>query len=172
VTPARALSIAMIAIAVLISTREIGAFAQFPRGLLAAAPRTQPDRNFCLIQTRPLSFGVYDSLATGHLDALAQVIYSCGNQARNIRVELGTGYANQFDRHMASGIGEVLNYNVYLDATRRTIWGNGTNGTDVYFASNPPNGTPVVLPVFGRIFDRQNVEAGEYFDSIHVVILF
>jgi spore coat protein U-like protein len=72
---------------------------------------------------------------------------------------------------MLSATGE-LRYNVYLDATRRTIWGNGTNGTDVYFVSNPANRTPVVVPVFGRIFERQNVEAGEYFDGIHVVILF
>jgi spore coat protein U-like protein len=172
VTPARSLLVAIVAVALLIGDRPISVIAQFPRGLLAAAPRTQPDRNFCIIETRPLSFGSYDSLATGDLDALAQVIYVCDNQARNIRIEMATGYANQFDRHMSSGGLDRLNYNIYLDATRRTIWGNGTHGTDVFFASNPPNRTPTVVPVFGRIFDGQDVEAGEYFDSINVVILF
>jgi spore coat protein U-like protein len=65
-----------------------------------------------------------------------------------------------------------LNYNIYLDATRRTIWGNGAGITQVYIDTNPPNATPVIVPAFGRIFARQNVESGQYADSVHTVILF
>jgi spore coat protein U-like protein len=42
----------------------------------------------------------------------------------------------------------------------------------VYFASNPANGTPVVVPVYARLPGRQNIEAGQYADVVHVVILF
>ena len=66
----------------------------------------------------------------------------------------------------------ILEYNIYLDATRRIIWGNGTNGTDVYVDSSPPNRTPVVVPLFGRIFGMQDAPAGEYRDSLLARVVF
>ncbi len=50
------------------------------------------------------------------------------------------------DRTMAGPSFETLHYNVYLDATHRTIWGDGTNGTEFYFDAHPPNGRPVTVP--------------------------
>jgi spore coat protein U-like protein len=67
---------------------------------------------------------------------------------------------------------EVLSYNIYLDATRRTIWGTGVGVTEVYADLNPPTGTPVVVPVYGRIFGRQDVTAGSYQDVVPVRIEF
>ena len=65
-----------------------------------------------------------------------------------------------------------LKYNIYLDATHRTIWGNGVDITQVYIDSHPPNGTPVIVPAYGRIFARQNPVAGQYYDSVIAAILF
>ena len=53
-----------------------------------------------------------------------------------------------------------------------TVWGNGEGSTDVYFDANPPVGTPVIVPAFGRIFGRQDVEAGQYADNVPVRIVF
>jgi spore coat protein U-like protein len=119
-----------------------------------------------------LSFGNYDPEANADLDALAQVIYTCNNHASKIRIEMTTGTSNQFDRYMSSGATDRLFYNIYLDSTHQTIWGQGLYGTDVYFESNPPNGTPVVVPAFGRVRRGQNVEPGEYLDALTVRILF
>ena len=169
-TPARSLLIAVVAVA-LVGARP-GAEAQFPRGLMAGPPADKAPA-FCAIETRPLSFGVYDPQESTNLDALAQVIYTCNNKGKKIRIEMSPGLQSQFDRAMSAGTGqEFLRYNIYLDATRQTIWGNGTNGTDVYFESNPPNGTPVVIPAYGRIPARQNVPPGEYYDVLNVVVLF
>ena len=169
-TPARSLTIALLAVVVLILARP-GAEAQFPHGLLAA-PGVK-GQGVCTIETRPLSFGNYDTEANGALDAVAQVIYTCDNQAKKIRIEMTTGYSNQFTpRYMSAGPGATLNYNVYLDATHQTIWGQGAFGTDVYYENNPPNGTPVVIPAYGRIPARQNVEPGEYVDVLNVRVLF
>ena len=55
---------------------------------------------------------------------------------------------------------DILEYNIYLDATHQTVWGNGVGGTEVYIDLNPPLETPVIVPVFGRIFGRQDVAAG------------
>ena len=60
----------------------------------------------------------------------------------------------------------------YLDATHRTIWGDGTNGTDYYYDAHPPNRTPVIVPAYGRIRALQDVEAGQYADVLPVRILF
>jgi spore coat protein U-like protein len=171
-TPARAVTVALLASAVLVGTRP-GAEAQFPRGLLAAAPREKPDKGFCTIETRPLSFGIYDPEANADVHAVAQVIYTCDNQAKKIRIEMTTGAANQFSpRHMSATATDHLDYNIYLDSTHQTIWGQGLYGTDVYYQNNPPNGTPVVVPAYGRIPARQQPAPGNYADVLTVRVLF
>jgi spore coat protein U-like protein len=170
VTPARALLIAMLALAVLIVARP-GAEAQFPRGLLASSPRADPRRGVCSIDTRPLSFGNFDPEANANLDAVAQVIYICDNQAKKIRIDMSAGTSNTFDRSMSNG-GYNLYYNIYLDPTHRTVWGDGVLGTEVYHDSNPPNGTPVVVLAYGRIPARQDPVPGQYTDTVTVRVLF
>ena len=171
----RSLFIAIVATVLLIAPRS-GAEAQFPRGLLAAAPRADPKRGSCTIETRPLSFGNFDPEAGANLDAVAQVIYTCDNQAKKIRIEMTTGQANQFSpRRMTAGTGlDFLDYNIYLDATRQTIWGQGAYGTDVYYVNNPPNGTSVIVPAYGRIPGRQTLSPapGQYIDALTVRVLF
>jgi spore coat protein U-like protein len=67
---------------------------------------------------------------------------------------------------------EDLEYNIYLDATHRQVWGTGEGPTLAYIDTNPPNRTPVIVPAFGRIFGRQDVPAGPYGDNVPVRILF
>jgi len=173
-TPFRSLFIAIVATVLLIVPRS-GAEAQFPRGLLAGAPRADPKKGSCTIETRPLSFGNYEPEANADLDAVAQVIYTCDNQAKKIRIEMTTGQANQFNpyRRMSAGTGmDFLDYNVYLDATRQTVWGQGLYNTDVYYENNPPNGTPVIVTAYGRIPARQDPAPGQYVDVLTVRVLF
>jgi len=169
VTLARPLLIAVVAVTLLVCARP-GAEAQFPRGLMAAGPEGK--KGACTIETRPLSFGIYDPEANADLDALAQVIYTCDNQAKKIRIEMTTGSSNQFDRYMFLDATTHLYYNIYLDSTHRTIWGQGLYGTDVYYQNNPPNGTPVVVPAYGRIRRGQDAPPGNYVDLLTVRILF
>jgi spore coat protein U-like protein len=172
VTPLRSLIVALLAFGILIGARA-AAEAQFPRGLLAGPPGDdRTNVSLCSIATRPLSFGVYDPSANADLDAVAQVIYTCNNKGKNIRIEMAPGTSNQFDRAMSVGFQDRLNYNVYLDATHRTVWGNGTNGTDALLVANPANSTPVIVPAYGRVFAGQDVNPGEYRDILNVVILF
>ena len=171
-TPFRLLFVAMIATVLLVGARS-GAEAQFPRGLMAAGPKDKPEgAAVCTIETRPLSFGTYDPEANAELNALAQVIYTCNNHAKKIRIEMTTGLSNQFDRYMFAGATDRLYYNIYLDSTHATIWGQGLYGTDVYYQNNPPNGTPVVVPAYGRIRARQDVPPGNYVDILTVRVLF
>ena len=67
---------------------------------------------------------------------------------------------------------EVLQYNLYRNAARTTIWGDGTGGTSVYSLANPPNNSNVNLTIYGRIPAQQDVSAGNYSDTVSAVINF
>jgi spore coat protein U-like protein len=179
-TPARSLLIAMLAVVLLIGTRPISGDEQFPRGLLSAADPRVPSRS-CTIETRPVSFRPYDPLADEDVDAIGQIIYTCDNggifrakpEEKGIRIEMAQGAGNSFAPRRMIGLGfEDLDYNLYLDATHRLVWGTGEGPTQVYIDAHPPNSTPVTVPVFGRIFGRQDVPAGPYADNVPVRILF
>jgi spore coat protein U-like protein len=178
VRSARFLLVATVAVAVLIGARPSARDGQFPRGLMSTAPTAVVG---CTIETRPLSFGTYDQSAETDVDATAQVIYTCTNDLLSgpgvrgvtIRIEMTQGFGNSFDPRRMTGPGfETLDYNIYLDARYRTIWGTGVGRTQVYRDVHPPNQTPVVVTVYGRIFARQDVSAGAYVDSIRVGIVF
>jgi spore coat protein U-like protein len=151
-----------------------GAREQFPRGLMATP--SSADKG-CTIETRPVSFGNYDTTQHNSLHAQGQVIYTCGTHVdgrtpvKNIRIEISMGGAGSYDRRMSSGT-ERLFYNLYLDADHRTVWGDGSGGTDYYFDPSPPNKKPVTVTVYGRINAQQDVSLGQYSDMLQVKILF
>ncbi len=61
----------------------------------------------------------------------------------------------------------ALQYNLYLDAARTTIWGNGSGGTSTL---NAPSGGNQTVSVYGRVFPLQDVSVGICSDSILVTI--
>jgi spore coat protein U-like protein len=67
---------------------------------------------------------------------------------------------------------DFLDYNIYLDTSHHQVWGTGEGPTLAYVDAHPPNGTPVTVPAFGRIFARQDVSWGPYTDTVPVRILF
>ncbi len=180
--PVRSLLIAVVGVVLLIGARPTAWDEQFPRGLMSA-PEPQTSRS-CTIETRPLSFGIYDEFAPADKDATGEIIYTCENgngngpgtrakpEDQGIRIEMAQGASNSFAPRRMFGLGSELEYNIYLDATRRTVWGTGEGPTQVYIDTHPPNRTPVVVWAFGRIFARQDVMAGPYADNVPVRILF
>jgi spore coat protein U-like protein len=179
-TSSRSLMTMLLAMIVLIATRGSGE-EQYPHGLMSAAPTASGNRT-CTIDVRPVSFGTYDPLHANPVNAVGQVIYVCGNLSASgtaqdnkaIRIELTTGSANTFSpRRMSGGTGsDFLDYNLYLDPTHRTIWGQGAFGTDVYVDAKPPNKTPVTVPIYGQILGLQDVAAGQYADALTARIVF
>jgi spore coat protein U-like protein len=88
-----------------------------------------------------------------------------------VQISLSPGLAGQFDRRM-SGAMDTLRYNLYLDASRTRIWGDGTSGTEVYAAKAQPDNKVVVVTVFGRVFASQDVSAAIYLDTLIVTLDF
>jgi spore coat protein U-like protein len=88
-----------------------------------------------------------------------------------IVVQLGAGSAGAFSPRTMLRSGEPLNYNLYLDAARTQVWGNGTSGTSTHSNSNFAL-FPVVVPIYARIFAGQNVTVGSYSDTVVATIVF
>jgi spore coat protein U-like protein len=87
----------------------------------------------------------------------------------NITVDLDKGGSSTFTpRRMIKGT-EPLTYNLYLNAARTTIWGDGTGGTSRYSDPNPPNKDTIVT-IYGRVPAGQDVTAGAYTDTVTATI--
>ena len=126
----------------------------------------------CTISATSVNFGTYNVFNGSNVDSTGTVTYRCNGSAHNITVGLTQGASATFSlRQMQKG-SEVLTYNLFLDASRTTIWGDGTSGTSVYQIGNPPNNTNVNLTVYGRVPAGQDVSAGTFSDTVTAVINF
>lgn len=121
-----------------------------------------------------VDFGAYEVFDTIPLDSTGSITLYCTGvlPADLFTIELGPGYSgNVGNRHMLNG-SVVLGYNLYWDATRTVVWGNGTNGTSALGPLSISDQTPTTWTVYGRVPAMQNVSAGDYSDTIVVTVQF
>lgn len=132
-----------------------------------------PDRveAACSISTTGVSFGPYNVFDTAPADSTGSVRYQCTGSVGILTISLGPGSGGTYQpRRMVSGT-NTLNYNLYLDAARVLLWGDGSGGTS-WFTAAAASGKAVTVTVFGRIPAAQDVAAGTYTDTIVVTIQF
>ncbi|MGH7702244.1 MAG: Csu type fimbrial protein [Gemmatimonadales bacterium] len=127
----------------------------------------------CTITTTAVNFGTYNVFAASPDDATGQITYRCtAPRPPLVQIHLDKGGAPTFNpRQMRQG-SEILNFNLYLDSTRSTIWGDGTGGTQAYTRVNPPANSNINVNVFGRIPVGQDVSAGSYTATVTATIFF
>ena len=126
----------------------------------------------CTISVTSVNFGSYNVFGGSATDSTGTVVYNCNNMAHNIVITLSKGASSSFNPRTMTRSGETLNYNLFRDAARTTIWGDGTSGTSTYSDNNPPNATNVTVTVYGRVPSGQDVSAGVYSDTVSAVINF
>lgn len=137
----------------------------------AVAGGTPAEAAKCTITTAPIAFGAYDVFNTAPLDANSGLTFDCNGGAKNVSVGISRGQGGTFFPRTLKKGGESLAYNLFLDASRSAIWGDGSGATATYFDRSPPNG-PVAVPIYGRIPAGQDITAGAYADSVTVTIDF
>lgn len=127
----------------------------------------------CSISATSIVFGTYDTLSPVPLDIVGNIVYRCGSQDHDITISLDRGGAPSFSqRRMVKGT-EPLFYNLYRDAARTVIWGDGTGGTQTYFIHNPQqNNQDIIVPVYGRIPGSQDVSVGSFSNTIVMTLNF
>jgi spore coat protein U-like protein len=122
----------------------------------------------CTVSTSGLNFGTYDVFSSVNDDITATITVNCTkNRAYSISLSSGSG---TFGSRTLTGTAGALTYNLFLDATHLTIWGDGSSGTGTF--SGTATGASIGTPVYGRIPARQNVHVGAYSDLITVTVTF
>jgi spore coat protein U-like protein len=136
--------------------------------LLAAAPGAAEAQSCSFAFATDLSFGTYDPLATTPLDSTSTLLYRCP-RGQALRVSLDRGQGPSFAARELRAGGETLRYNLYLDAARTVIWGDGTGGSSIGpgVRVDGPFGTTVAY-VFGRVPAQQDPVVATYRDTIRV----
>jgi len=124
----------------------------------------------CLINsTSTLDFGTQGVLSA-NVDQTSTVAVQCTNTTPyNIGLNAGTGTgATVATRKLTSG-GATINYTLYCDSARSTVWGN-TIGTDTVAATG--TGASANFTVYGRIPAQSTPAPGTYTDTITVTVTY
>jgi spore coat protein U-like protein len=116
----------------------------------------------CAIQSAGVVFGSYDPLSPAPVEGVGDINVSCDSESS---FTVGLGAVSGLDgRQMKSG-NSALAYNLYTDASRTFLWGDGVVGNAV-----SATGSTVDLPVYGRIAPHQKVPAGEFVDTVVITV--
>lgn len=118
-----------------------------------------------------VSFGPYDVFGNDHVETTGQISWRCqGRSPWPVQITISRGNNHDgISRRLAQG-GEFLRYDLYRDAGRTVVWGDGTYGgsyTAVY-----PGGGWIPLTIYARIPKSQDAAIGTYTDSVTVIINF
>ena len=126
----------------------------------------------CTFTTGPtaLPFGAYDPASATPDDSTSTFVFNCTGRGSRLvlaTVSLSAGAGTFTQRQMTLGV-DRLNYNLYQDAARTIIWGDGT----------PPSQTRTNLvrrttyTIYGRVAAGQWTAAGTYGDTITLTLLY
>jgi spore coat protein U-like protein len=131
----------------------------------------------CTIAATPVSFGSYNVFAAVATDSTGSLTFRCsgtGNSGNNISISiaLGRGSSGSFTPRAMVLANGALAYNLYQDAARTTIWGDGTGGTRAYVTGTAPRNRDTTVTIYGRIPAQQDVSAGSYADTVTATINF
>lgn len=124
----------------------------------------------CLVDVQPLAFGDYDIFYPAPLDTQAFINLQCSsNDPYRVSADAGMDGDGSYSFRRMTGAGSTrLMYNLYLDVSRRQVWGDG-NGSSAFYSGSPVNGR-AQLVYYGRLPPGQQVEAGVYRDSVIVTV--
>src|SRR3954468_4596715 len=116
-----------------------------------------------------LNFGTQGVLAA-NVDQTSTISVTCTNTTPyNIGLDVGTGSgATVAVRKLTSG-GATINYSLYSDAGRATVWGN-TVSTDTVAGTG--NGAAQNYTVYGRIPSQTTPAPGNYADTVTITVTY
>jgi spore coat protein U-like protein len=128
----------------------------------------------CIVAATPIAFGNYDGTAA--VDVSQNLSVRC---TKNLpyTIRLNGGAANSFaPRKLTNGGSDTLEYNLYTDSNRGTVWGNGTSGSTVAGTGNGMgNSSAVAHTIYARLFNsatNQLAPVGAYADTVTVEVTY
>lgn len=133
----------------------------------------------CSVSASATSFGVYNPFNATPQDTTGSVTVSCQGLLglpihilEGYTIALSTGSSGSYATRQLVGPGYQLQYNLYTDPGRTSVWGDGSNGTAVLSHTTLLELFPYdkTYTIYGRIAAGQNVPPGSYTDTIIVTI--
>jgi len=130
----------------------------------------------CSVSATALTFGSYDPSSATARDSTGTITVTCTATVLGISASwdilLSTGSSPSFTpRRMFNG-GNSMQYNLYTNAARTQVWGDGTGGTakvsDLQLVV--VGTTQYSYTAYGRIPALQNLGPGTYTDTITVTL--
>jgi spore coat protein U-like protein len=134
--------------------------------LIAGGARAAPQ---CWMVTLPVAFGTYNPVSATPTDSVGTIYYFCQGGASPV-ISVSAGSAGSFSPRGMVAMADVLAYNLYADAARTVVWGDGTSGSVT--VPGVTSAGLVTTSIYGRIFALQSVSAGNYSDTLIVTINF
>lgn len=134
----------------------------------------RPSDAACKVTATGVNFGAYDVFVTAPSDSAGTVTVSCDqNPPIDITVAIGPSASSGafLPRSMRSASApDRLNYNLFTNASRNVVWGDGTAGTSTVMLFNVNRNRSQAATIYGRIPPGQNVSVGSYSDTLTVTI--
>lgn len=146
---------------------------------IAAAPFAAAAKS-CSVAPGLMSFGLYDTILATSTDTTVIVLVSCTpglsdplTTPYTITIA-GTGNAGDTVRAVSNGSGSQLYYQMYKDAARSVVWGNGgSSGSGVtgsVTSSAPLAPAQRMHSAYARMPGRQNAPPGIYSGTLLVTV--
>lgn len=131
----------------------------------------------CNISGASINFGDYNIFSPFPVDTTGTLTLNCVDVVRaELRLSVSASSGTFNPRKMRqSGGNDFLNYNIFIDAGRTVVFGDGTGGTSTIGIRKPP-GTPMHEPwsrsiiLYGRIPPGQDVSIGSYSDTLTITV--
>lgn len=125
----------------------------------------------CSVDPTSVAFGVYSPFSGVPTDTAGTLRVSCDTATVGYTLLLTPGGAGSYSPRRLAGGAYTLAYNLYADALRTIVWGDGSGGTTTVSGAFALPGA-IDHTVYGRVPAQQNVGAGAYTDTITVTLNF
>ena len=125
----------------------------------------------CSASVTAVSFGGYDSSLPSALDATGGIDITCDSGAPFVlRLDPGQNSWGGFNPRKQKAILalDTISYNLYRDAARVEVWGNGTSST--FVRQGVGTGAQENFIIYGRVPGGQIIPGGLYTDAVSVTV--
>ena len=125
--------------------------------------------NSCTVAAAPLIFSIPVPTNT-NVDSSTTITVKCPPNTPFV-IDIDNGlYPNGINRRVYnSGYNAYINYDVYKDPPRSSVWGTGSAKN--YSGNSGATGTATV-PVYGRVASVRTLQSGGYTDRLTVTVSF
>lgn len=142
--------------------------------ILAAAESHAGAPSICTGTTTSVNFGNYDVFQTAQTTSTGTITITCTQTVNPATINIGPS-ANSgvfIPRQMIKAGGpDLLNYNLFIDPSYLTVWGDGTQGTSSWIGKIQQKNFSYNIAVYGSVPAGQDVYPGLYSDVLTVTVL-